>query len=117
MKEVDDLLSIAQQFMEVNKTDSAVIIVSPETFAKIQPALRDIRHDKNYSSGHLGKHYVKSDLLITGDTAISVCKPIEYEDMLGMKAEDFLPAFTDPEVEKLRKHIDNAKKRRYINEK
>ena len=28
-----------------------------------------------------------------------------------MKAEDFLPAFTDPEVEKLRKHIENAKKK------
>lgn len=110
MKEVDELLRVAHQFMEVQKTDSAAIIVSPETFAKIQPALRDIEHDKMYSKGKLGPHTVKSDLLVTGDTVISVCKPIEYEDMLRLRAEDYLPAFTDPEVEKLRKHIDNAKK-------
>ena len=111
MKEVEELLRVAHKFMEVQKTDSTVIIVSPETFAKIQPALRDIKHDKNYSSGHLGKHYVKSDLLATGDTVISVCKPIEFEDILRMKAGDFLPAFTDPEVEKLRKHIENVRKK------
>ena len=111
MEEVDELLRVAHKFMEVNKTDSAIIIVSPETFAKIQPALRDIKHDKMYSVGKLGSHTVKSDLLAIGDTVISVCKPIEYEDMLRMKAEDFLPAFTDPEVEKMRKHIENAKKK------
>lgn len=111
MREVDELLRVAHKFMKINKTDSAVIIVSPETFAKIQPALRDIEHDKMHSTGKLGPHTVKSDLLATGDTVISVCKPIEYEDMLRIKAGDFLPAFTDPEVEKLRKHIENAKKK------
>lgn len=111
MTEVDELLRVAHQFMEVNKTDSAVIIVSPETFAKIQPALRDIEHDKMYSKGKLGPHTVKSDLLATGDTVVTVCKPIEYEDILRMRAGDYLPAFTDPEVEKMRKHIDNAKQK------
>lgn len=108
---VEQILGTAQQFMEVNKTDSAVIIVSPETFAKVQPALRDIEHYKMYSKGKLGPHVVKSDLLATDGTAISVCKPVEYEDMLRLRAEDYLPAFTDPEVEKMRKHIDNAKKK------
>lgn len=115
MKEVDELLRVAHQFMEVHKTDSAVIIVSCETFAKIQPALREVKHDKLYSEGKLGPHTVKSDLLVTGDTAITVCKPIEYEDMLRLRAEDYLPAFTDPEVEKLRKHIENAKKKEALN--
>ena len=115
MTEIDRLMELANDFMKVHKTDSAVIIVSPETFAKIQPALRDIEHDKMYSKGKLGPHTVKSDLLVTGDTVISVCKPVEYEDMLRMKAGDFLPAFTDPEVEKLRKHIENAKKKEASN--
>ena len=115
MSEVDELLSVAQQFMEVHKTDSAVLIVSPETFAKIQPALRDIEHDKMYSKGKLGPHTVKSDLLVADDTAISVCKPIEYEDMLRLRAEDYLPVYTDPEVEKLRKRIENAKKEEALN--
>ena len=115
MAEVDELLRVAQQFMEIHKTDSAVIIVSPETFAKIQPALRDIEHNKMYSTGKLGPHTVKSDLLVTGDTAISVCKPIEYEDMLRLRAEDYLPVYTDPEVEKLRKHMENAKKEEALN--
>lgn len=113
MKEVDELLRVAHQFMEVNKTDSAVIVVSPETFAKIQPTLRDIEHDKMYSKGKLGPHTVKSDLLVTGDTAITVCKPIEFEGML--RAEDYLPMYTDPEVEKLRKHMENAKKKEALN--
>ena len=108
---VEQILGTAQQFMEVNKTDSAVIIVSPETFAEIQPALRDIKHDKLYSEGKLGRHLIKSDLLAFNDTVMTVCKPIEFEDMLKLKAEDYLPAFTDPEVEKLRKHIENAKKK------
>lgn len=115
MKEVDDLLSVAQQFMEVHKTDSAIIIVSPETFAKIQPALREVKHDRMYSEGKLGQHIVKSDLLAFDDTAVTVCKPIEYEDMLQLRAEDYLPMYTDPEVEKLRKHMENAKKKEALN--
>ena len=114
MAEVDELLRVAQQFMEIHKTDSAVIIVSPETFAKVQPALRDIKHDKMHSVGKLGPHTVRSDLLVTDDTVISVCKPIEYDDMLRLP-EDYLPVFTDPEVEKLRKHMENAKKEEALN--
>lgn len=111
MKEVDELLRVAHQFMEMHKTDSAIIIVSPETFAKIQPALREVKHDKLYSEGKLGPHIVKSDLLVFKDTAVTVCKPVEFDDMLRMKDRDFLPAFIDPEVEKLRKHMENAKKK------
>lgn len=115
MKEVDELLRVVHQFMEVHKTDSAVIIVSCETFAKIQPALRDIEHDKMRSVGKLGPHTVKSDLLVTGDIVISVCKPIEFDDMLRLRAEDYLPMYTDPEVEKLRKHMENARKKEALN--
>ncbi len=112
MKEVDELLRIAQQFMEVHKTDSAIIVVSPETFAKIQPVLKEVTHDKLYSEGKLGRHTVKSDLLAFNDTVVTVCKPIEFDDMLRVKAGDYLPAFTDPEVDKMRKHIENAKRKR-----
>ena len=115
MSEVDKLLSVVHKFMELHKTDSAVIIVSPETFAKVQPALRDIKHDKMHSVGKLGPHTVRSDLLVTDDTVISVCKPIEYDDMLRLRAEDYLPVYTDPEVEKLRKHMENAKKEEALN--
>lgn len=115
MREVDELLRVAHEFMEINKTDSAAIIVSPETFAKIQPALSNIEHDKMYSKGKLGPHTVKSDLLATDDTVMTVCKPIEYEDMLQLRAEDYLPMYTDPEVEKLRKHMENAKKKEALN--
>jgi hypothetical protein len=108
---VRELLSAADKFMRIHKTDSAVLIVSPETFAEISPSLSDIKHDKSYSSGHLGKHYVKSDPFIAHGNKMIVYKPIELEDMLRLRAEDYLPAFTDPEVEKLRKHMENAKKK------
>ena len=115
MKEVDELLRVVHKFMEVHKTDSAEIIVSPETFAKIQPALKEVKHDKMRSTGKLGPHTVKSDLLATDDTVVTVCKPIEYKDMLRLRPEDYLPMYTDPEVEKLRKHIENAKKKEALN--
>jgi hypothetical protein len=35
--------------------------------------------------------------------------------MLRLRAEDYLPVFTDPEVEKLRKHMENAKKEEVLN--
>ena len=110
MTEVEKLLEIIHEFTELHKTDSAVVIVSPEMFARVAPALTDVKHDKLYSEGKLGRHIVKSDILAFKDTAITVCKPIEFEDTLRLKAEDYLPAFTDPEAEKMRKHIENAKK-------
>lgn len=111
MTEVEKLLETVHEFTELHKTDSAIVIVSPETFAKVAPALKEVKHDKLYSEGKLGRHVIKSDLLAFNDTVITVCRPIEFEDTVRMKAKDFLPAFTDPEVEKLRKHIDNAKKK------
>lgn len=115
MTEVEKLLETIHEFTELHKTDSAIVIVSPETFAKVAPALREVKHDKLYSEGKLGRHTVKSDLLAFNDTVVTVCKPIEFEDVVRTKAEDYLPAFTDPEVEKLRKHIENAKKKEALN--
>ncbi len=109
---IKQLLDTVHQFMEVHKTDSAIIKVSPETFAKVQSALREVKHDKLYSEGKLGPHIVTSDLLVADGTIVSVHKPIEYNDMLRLRTEDYFPAFTDPEVEKLRKHIENAKRKR-----
>lgn len=107
---VRELLSAAEEFMKVSKTDSVVLVVSPEIFAEISPLLSDIKHDKSYSSGHLDRHYVRSDLHAARVNTVTVCKPIEYEDMLRLRAEDYLPVFTDPEVEKIRKRMENAKK-------
>ena len=115
MTEVEKLLEIIHEFTELHKTDSAIVIVSPETFARIQPALKEVKHDKLYSEGKLGRHIIKSDLLAFNDTVVTVYKPIEFDDMLRMKAKDYLPAFTDPEVEKLRKHMENAKKKEVYN--
>ena len=107
---IRELLSAAEEFMKMNKTDSAVLTVSPEIFGKISPALSDIKHDKNYSRGYLGRHYVRSDLHIARANTVIVCKPIEFDDMLRLRVEDYLPMLTDPEVKKLRKHMKNAKK-------
>lgn len=108
---IRELLSAAEEFMKMNKTDSAVFIVSPEIFGKISPSLSDIKHDKNYSSGYLGRHYVKSDLHIACANTVTVCKPIEFDDILRLRVEDCPPMLTNPEVEKLRKHMENAKKK------
>ena len=115
MTEVEKLLETIHEFTELHKTDSAIVIVSPETFAKVAPALKEVKHAKLYSEGKLGRHIIKSDLLAINDTVVTVCKPIEFDDMLRMKAEDYLPVFTDPEVEKLRKHMENAKKKEAYN--
>lgn len=112
---VRELLSAAEAFMRINKTDSVVLIVSPEIFAEISPSLSDIKHNKSYSSGHLGKHYVKSDPFIVHANKMIVYKPIEPEYILQLRAEDYLPMYTDPEVEKLRKHMENAKKKEALN--
>lgn len=108
---IRELLSAAEEFMKMSKTDSAVLIVSPEIFAEISHSLSGVKHDKNYSSGHLGKHYVKSDPFIAQADKVIVYKPIEPEDILRLRAEDYLPVLTDPEVKKLRKHMENAKKK------
>ena len=105
------ILSAAHQFMRVHRTDSAVLIVPPEIFAEIMHKLTDVKVDKGYSSGHLGRHYVKSDPFIAHGNKMIVYKPIEFEDIQQLRTEDYLPAFTDPEVEKLRKRIENAKKK------
>lgn len=108
MVEVDRLMELANDFMKVHKTDSAVIIVSQETFAKIIHHLKNVKVDKNYSEGKLGVHTVKSDGFAKDDSAILWWPP----EKVDFKPGCFLPAFTDPEVEKMRKHMDNAKRKR-----
>lgn len=107
MKEVDRLMELANDFMKVHKTDSAVIIVSQETFAKIMHHLKDVKVDKNYSEGKLGIHTVRSDDFAEDDGVVLWWPP----EKVDFKPGCFLSAFTDPEVEKLRKHIENAKKK------
>lgn len=108
MTEIDRLMELANDFMRINKTDSAVIIVSQETFGKIMHHLENVKVDKNYSEGKLGVHTVKSDGFAK-DNSVVLWWPPEKVDF---KPGCFLPAFTDHEVEKMRKHIDNAKRKR-----
>lgn len=107
MTEIDRLMEFADDFMKVHKTDSAVIIVSQETFAKIMHHLKNVKVDKNYSEGKLGVHTVRSDGFAKDDSVILWWPP----EKVDFKPGCFLPAFTDPEVEKMRKHIENAKKK------
>lgn len=112
MIEVDRLMELANDFMKVHNTDSAVLVVSQETFAKIMHHLKDVKIDKNFSRGKLGVHTVRSDGFVKDDSAVLWWPPEKVDFRPGC----FLPAFTYPEVEKLRKHIDNAKKKGDINE-
>lgn len=105
---IERILSAAHQFMKVQKTESVDIIVPPEVFAEIMHKLTDVKVGKNYSSGHLGSHYVRSDSFIAGTDRLLCHTPPEPMDL---RPGDFLPAFTDPEIEKMRKHTENAKKK------
>jgi len=106
MTEVDKLMELANDFMEAHKTDSAVLVVSQETFAKIMHHLKNVKVDKNYASGKLGVHTVQSDGFVKDDSVVLWWPP----EKVDFKPGCFLPDFVDPEVEKMRKHIDNAKK-------
>lgn len=79
---VSELLKQAEKFMQVHETDSVTLIVSPETFYKLSPALSCIEHDKNYSSGHLGRHYVRSDKFVKGTDKALVFKPAAFDDFV-----------------------------------
>jgi hypothetical protein len=111
MTEIDRLMELANDFMKVHNTDSAVIIVSQETFAKIMHHLKDVKFDKNYAKGKLGVHTVKSDGFVKDDSVVLWWPPEEVDFKPGC----FLPALTDPEVEKMRKHMENAKKKELNN--
>jgi hypothetical protein len=105
---IERILSAAHQSMKVQKTESVDIIVPPETFAEIMHKLTSVKIDKNYSSGHLGSFYIRSDNFIAGTDRLLCRLPPEPMDL---RPGDFLPALDDPEVEKMRKHIENANKK------
>lgn len=111
-KVIERIFSAAHQFMKVQKTESVDIIVSPETFAEIMYKLSNVKVDKDYSSGHLGSFYIRSDNFMAGTDRLLCRTPPEPMDL---RPGDFLPAFTDPEVEKLHKHMENAKKKEALN--
>ena len=108
---IERILSTVHQFTDVHKTDSAIVIVSPEVFACISPALRDVKHDKTHSEGKLGQYSIKSDLLAVKDTTVTVYKPFDYRDILRLRAEDYLPEYTIPKLEKLHKRAKKAKRK------
>lgn len=105
---IERILSAAHQFMEVQKTELVDIIVSPEVFGAMMHKLTDVKVDRNYSRGHLGSFYIRSDNFLCDTDKIICCAPPELMDL---RPGDFLPAFVNPELEKLRKHIENAKKK------
>lgn len=109
MTEVEKLLETIHKFTEVHKTGSAIVIVSPEVFGRVSPALSNVKHDKTYSEGKLGQYTIKSDLFATKDTIYIVYKPFEFNDML--RAEDYLPEYTIPKLAKLRKRAKKAKRK------
>lgn len=105
---IERILSAAHQFMKAQKTESVDVIVPPEVFAEIMHKLADVKVDKNYSSGHLGSYYVRSDNFLAGTDRLICRTPPEPMDL---RPGDFLPALVDSEVGKMRKHIENAKKK------
>lgn len=106
---IEGLLGTVQQFKEAQgKTPSEVILPS-EMFAHIKHKLTDLRIDKNFQSGYLGSLFIRSDDFVCGLDRIICYTPPEPMDL---RPGDFLPALVDPEVEKMQKHIDNAKRKR-----
>ena len=105
---IEKLLGTVQQFKEVQgKTPSEVILPS-EMFAHIKHKLTDLRIDKNFQSGYLGSLFIRSDDFVCELDRIICYTPPEPMDL---RPGDFIPALVDPEVEKLRKHMENAKKK------
>ena len=105
---IEKLLGTVQQFKEVQgKTPSEVILPS-EMFVHIKHKLTDLRIDKNFQSGYLGSLFIRSDDFVCKADRLICYTPPEPMDL---RPGDFIPALVDPEVEKLRKHIENAKKK------
>lgn len=92
-EQTDNLLRQLVHTLEAFKQDTGkeptLAIVSAAIFAKIMPALENIKHDKNYSEGKLGSVTVKSDFLIQNDNMI-VTRPSEWDDKFPL--HEFLPA-------------------------
>ena len=92
-EQTDNLLRQLVHTLEAFKQDTGkeptLAIVSAAIFAKIMPALENIKHDKSYSEGKLGSVTVKSDFLIQNDNMI-VTRPPEWDDKFPL--HEFLPA-------------------------
>lgn len=105
---IEQLLTTVHQFKEAQGTTPFEVIIPSEIFAHIKHKLTDLRIDKNFQSGYLGSLFVRSDDFECGTDKIICYTPPEPMDL---RPGDFLPALVDPEVEKLRKHIENAEKK------
>lgn len=111
-KVIEQILSAAHKFKETQKTESVEVVVSSKMFTEICHKLTNVRIDKTWQSGNLGSLHIRTDEFLSREdtvTCFRCFKPMSVEDL--MCPGDFLPAFIDPEVEKLRKHIENAKKK------
>lgn len=111
IEQTDNLLRQLVHTLEAFKQDTGkeptLAVVSAEIFAKIMPALENIKHDKSYSEGKLGSVTVKSDFLIQDDNMI-ITRPPEWDDKFPL--HEFLPAI--PPFETL-----YCKKRKTLKEK
>lgn len=111
IEQTDNLLRQLVHTLEAFKQDTGkeptLAVVSAEIFAKIMPALENIKHDKSYSEGKLGNVTVKSDFLIQDVNMIVTCPP-EWDDEFPL--HEFLP--TIPPFETL-----YEKKRKALKEK
>lgn len=113
MEQMDNLLRQLSEALEQFKKDSGkeptLAVVSAEIFAKIMPALENIKHDKSYSEGKLGNVTVKSDFLIQDDNMI-ITRPPEWDDKFPLY--EFLPAIPPFETlyQKKRKSLKEAVK-------
>lgn len=87
MEQMYNLLRQLSETLEQFKKDSGkeptLAVVSAELFAKITPALTNVKHDKYHSEGKFGSITVKSDRLMQ-DYNIIVTRLPEWEDTLSL---------------------------------
>lgn len=105
---IEQLLATVQQFKEAQGRTPFEVILPSEMFVRIKHKLTDLRIDKNFQSGYLGSLFIRSDDFVCELDRIICYTPPEPMDL---RPGDFLPAFADPEVEKMRKHMENASKK------
>lgn len=93
-EQMNNLLRQLGHTLECFKQDTGkeptLAVVSAEIFAKIMPALENVKHDKSYSEGKLGGVTIKSDFLIQDNNMI-VTRPPEWDDKFPLH-ECLLPA-------------------------
>lgn len=105
---IEKLLGVVQQFKEAQGRAPFEVVLSSDMFAHIKHRLTKLRIDKNFQSGYLGSLLIRSDDFVCDVDRIICYTPPEPMDL---RPGDFLPVLVDPEVEKIRKHMENAKKK------